>query len=292
MSETLQQTSDHFGAVRVGRGLSLLMAPPDFWLGIFSLATAVAIWELGARSEQWLGVYIPRIGALPPPDLIFTTWFGMLWTVGYWTDVLLSFWRVLVGFGVAMLIGIPLGLWLALNRIAYGVVFPPFEVLRPIPPIAWVPASIIFWPTQDLSILFVTFLGAFFTVVLNVLGGTRSIDIRYVQAASSMGSSRYDIFRRIILPAVLPSVIVGALTGIGITWEVVIAAELISGGGSAPGGSGGGLGFFIWNAYVAGGESAETDIIVGMLSIGVAGYLSSAVIRRLGEILTPWLRDS
>ena len=80
---------------RIGRAA---LAPPDFWLGIFSLATAVTIWELGARSEQWFGVYIPPIGLLPPPDLIFTSWFGMLWTSGYWADVLLSFWRVLIGF--------------------------------------------------------------------------------------------------------------------------------------------------------------------------------------------------
>ena len=159
-----------------------------------------------------------------------------------------------------------------------------FEVLRPIPPLAWVPAAIIFWPTQELSIAFVTFLGAFFTIVINVIGGAQSIDVRYFQAARSMGSSTWDIFRRIILPGVLPSIVVGATVGIGITWAVVVAAEMISGGGSAGsmgGAAGGGLGFFIWNSYVGG---SYTQIVAGMISIGIAGYMSSAILRKLGEL--------
>ncbi len=199
----------------------------------------------------------------------------------------LSTLRVFEGFFAAMLIGIPLGLAMAVSRTFYGITFPVFEVLRPIPPLAWVPASIIFWPTQELSIAFVTFLGAFFTIVINVLGGAQAIDVRYFQAARSMGSSTWDIFRRIILPGTLPSIVVGATVGVGITWAVVVAAEMISGGGSS--GSGGGLGFFIWNSYVGG---SYTQIVAGMISIGIAGYLSSAVLRKVGQWMTPWLSES
>ena len=173
----------------------------------------------------------------------------------------MSFFRVMTGFVAAMLIGIPFGLLLAVSRTAFGIGFPVFEVLRPIPPLAWVPASILFWPTQEMSIAFVTFLGAFFTIVINVVGGARSIDVRYFQAARSMGSSQSDIFWRIILPGTLPSIMVGSAVGMGITWEVVVAAEMISGGGSQIGGtSGGGLGFFIWNSYVGG---SYEQIVVG-----------------------------
>ena len=203
----------------------------------------------------------------------------------------LSTLRVFEGFFAAMLIGIPLGLAMAVSRTFYGISFPVFEVLRPIPPLAWVPASIIFWPTQELSIAFVTFLGAFFTIVINVIGGAQSIDVRYFQAARSMGSSTWDIFRRIILPGVLPSIVVGATVGVGITWAVVVAAEMISGGGSAGsmgGAAGGGLGFFIWNSYVGG---SYTQIVAGMISIGVAGYISSAALRKVGEWMTPWLTE-
>jgi NitT/TauT family transport system permease protein len=208
-------------------------------------------------------------------------------SAGYWQSWYMSFFRVMGGFVAAMLVGIPFGLMLAVSRTANGIFFPTFEVLRPIPPLAWVPASIIFWPTQELSITFVTFLGAFYTIVINVLGGARSIDVRYFQAAQSMGSSSWDIFRRIILPGTLPSIVVGSAVGMGITWEVVVAAEMISGGGSQQAGTGGGLGFFIWNSYVGG---SYEQIVVGMISIGIAGYFSSELLRWLGKYVTPWLR--
>ncbi|MCU7885415.1 MAG: ABC transporter permease subunit, partial [Candidatus Thiodiazotropha sp. (ex Lucinoma annulata)] len=145
---------------------------------------------------------------------------------------------------------------------------------------------IIFWPSQETSIAFVTFLGAFYTIVINVLGGAKSINSQYFQAAQSMGASQWDIFRRIVLPATLPSIVVGSAVGMGITWEVVVAAEMISGGGGS-GGAGGGLGFFIWNSYVGG---SYEQIVVGMLSIGIAGYISSEVLRKIGIYFTPWLK--
>jgi NitT/TauT family transport system permease protein len=155
-------------------------------------------------------------------------------------------------------------------------------VLRPIPPLAWVPASLIFWPTNEMSIAFVTFLGAFFTIVINVLGGARTIDVRYLRAAQSMGANNWHLFWRIILPGILPSIFTGAAVGMGITWEVVVAAEMISGGGTQ---GGGGLGFFIWNSYMGG---SMPQIVVGMISIGIAGYLSSSVIRMIGHRAMPW----
>ena len=117
----------------------------------------------------------------------------------------------------------------------------------------------------------------------------RAVDQRYLQMAASMGASKWNIFYRIILPATLPSVVVGAVVGMGITWEVVVAAEMISGGGSASGESGGGgLGFLIWNAYVGGSYEV---IVIGMVSIGIAGLVSSELLRRLGTFVTPWLRS-
>jgi NitT/TauT family transport system permease protein len=237
----------------------------------------------------WDKKYLPWIGAVPAPTAVLKAWIGVIGDGGYWMSWYMSFFRVMGGFLAAMVIGIPFGLLLAVNRTAFGMAFPVFEVLRPIPPLAWVPASIIFWPTQELSITFVTFLGAFYTIVINVLGGARSIDIRYFQAAQSMGASRWDMFRRIVLPGTLPSIAVGSAVGMGITWEVVVAAEMISGGGSQVGGtSGGGLGFFIWNSYVGG---SYEQIVVGMISIGIAGFICSEVLRTLGKHTTPWLRS-
>lgn len=257
--------------------------------GVISIVMFVVLWEIGSRFGEWTGVTLPWIGRVPPPTDVLVTWNALLTDQGYWYSWYQTYLRVFSGFLAAMLVGIPFGLAMAVSRGAYGIMFPPFEVLRPIPPLAWVPASIIFWPTQELSIAFVTFLGAFYTIVINVLGGAKSIDVRYFQAAQSMGANSWNVFRRIILPGTLPSIFVGAAVGMGITWEVVVAAEMISGGGGAiQGGSGGGLGFFIWNSYVGG---SDTQIVVGMISIGIAGYVSSALIRILGTHATPWLRQ-
>lgn len=231
-------------------------------------------------------VYLPWVGAVPAPTEILAVWVRIVGDPSYWQSWYMSFSRVTLGFLAAMIVGIPFGLLLAVSRIAYGISFPVFEMLRPIPPLAWVPAAIIFWPTQELSIAFVTFIGAFYTIVINVIGGARSIDVRFFQAARSMGSSQWDIFRRIILPGTLPSIVVGAVVGMGITWEVVVAAEMISGGGSQVGGtSGGGLGFFIWNSYIGG---SYEQVVVGMISIGIAGYISSELLRAFGTRAMSW----
>ena len=283
-----------------------VLSNPEFWRGAASIAVFLILWEIGSRSKQWMAPeffsafkellgamgfkkdYLPWVGAVPAPSAVLQSWIGVLADAGYWQSWYMSFFRVMGGFVTAMIIGIPFGLMLAVSRVSHGIAFPVFEVLRPIPPLAWVPASIIFWPTQESAIIFITFLGAFYTIVINVLGGARSIDVRYFQAAQSMGSSRWDMFRRIVLPGTLPSIVVGSAVGMGITWEVVVAAEMISGGGSQIGGtSGGGLGFFIWNSYIGG---SYEQIVVGMISIGIAGYASSEMLRWLGRYATPWLK--
>jgi NitT/TauT family transport system permease protein len=270
---------------KVRRGwLRKSLESPSFWRGIVSIIGFIVLWEIGARSKQWLGYDLPFIGLMPPPSDVAQAWLKVLPKWGYWASWYQSFARILSGFLMAQLIGIPFGLLLAMNKYFRGIFFPPFEILRPIPPLAWVPASLIFWPTNELSIAFVTFLGAFFTIVINVLGGARAIDVRYLRAAQSMGATQWDLFWKIILPGTLPSIFVGATVGMGITWNVVLAAEMISGGGTQ---GGGGLGFFIWNSYMGG---SLPQIVVGMISIGIAGYLSSAAIRMLGDRLMPWRR--
>lgn len=255
--------------------------------GVIAVSVFMILWELGSNSQQWLGIKPFWSSVIPAPTTVVATWGTLLVDMNYWQSWYLSCSRVLTGFLAAVVIGIPLGLMMAVSRTFHGVVFPTFEVFRPIPPLAWVPIAIIFWPTQELSIAFVTFLGAFTTIVINVLGGAKSIDVRYFQAAKSMGASDWDIFRRLILPGTLPSIAVGAEVGMGITWAVVVAAEMISGGGKSLSGAGGGLGYFVWNSYVGG---LFPEIIVGMFSIGIAGYVASSAIRKVGDLSTPWLR--
>jgi NitT/TauT family transport system permease protein len=263
---------------------SKLMQRVELKRAIMAIFVFLVVWQFGALIDDWTGYDMLGIGLVPPPVDVLITWADVVPNIGYWQSWVASFQRVLAGFLVAMIVGIPFGLMLAVNKYFRGVFFPPFEILRPIPPLAWVPASLIFWPTNEMSIAFVTFLGAFFTIVINVLGGARAIDVRYLRAAQSMGASQWHLFYRIILPGTLPSIFTGAAVGMGITWEVVLAAEMISGGGTQ---GGGGLGFFIWSSYMGG--SLE-HIIVGMISIGIAGYLCSSSIRKLGYYFMPWRR--
>jgi NitT/TauT family transport system permease protein len=277
------------GGTALTRAFATVFARPRR-RALVSYTVVAAVWQLGATSGHWLGHPLPWLGNLPAPTAVLAAWAGLVHDAGYWESWALSFGRVAAGFTAAVVVGIPFGLWLGLSRTFRGLVFPIFELLRPIPPLAWVPAAIIFWPTQELSIDFVIFLGAFYTIVINVLGGIETIDVRLVQAARSMGASSVNVFRRLILPGVLPSVLVGMDVSIGVTWEVVVAAEMISGGGgTGSAASGGGLGFFIWSSYVGG---SYPQIVVGMISIGIAGYLSSAALHRLSAHLTPWLKES
>jgi len=241
--------------------------------GIMTIVVFTVVWEISAH----LG--LPIIGTVPAPSAVVKSLIVQVQLPYYWHSWWDSMVRISSGFVVAQIIGVPLGLLLGANFLARSTVYPIFEIMRPVPPLAWVPVSVIFWPTPELSMIFVTFLGAFFTIVLNIVEGIRSIDVRYIRAAYSLGSSSQDVFWRILLPASLPSVVVGMTVGIGITWAVVIAAEMIA--------SQTGLGFMTWRGYVAGEFPV---IIVGMMSIGIAGYISSAFIRYIGGKMTPWLR--
>jgi NitT/TauT family transport system permease protein len=261
-----------------------MLTSPVFWRGLVALIVAVLFWELCSRSKQTFGFQVPWIGMVPPPSNVVRAWAKVVTEIGYWQSWYLSLNRVLAGFIAAQIVGIPFGLALAVNRYFRDIFFPPFEILRPIPPLAWVPASLIFWPTNEMSIAFVTFLGAFYTIVINVLGGARTINVQYLRAAQSMGATQWHLFWKIILPGTLPSIFTGASVGMGITWEVVVAAEMISGGGTQ---AGGGLGFFIWNSYMGG---SMEQIVVGMISIGIAGYLCASAIRYLGDAAMPWRR--
>jgi NitT/TauT family transport system permease protein len=245
--------------------------------GILGVLAFLVLWELGARLDA------PLIAPLPPPSDVAQELVALAGTGGYWNSWLLSFERVFWGFVIALVLGIPFGLAMATSRTVKRIAHPVFEILRPVPPLAWVPLAILFWPTQELSITFVIFLGAFYTVVVNVLGGAEQIDRRHVLAARSLGAGRLTVFRRVVLPAAMPSIVTGAVVGMGITWEVVVAAELISGGGQDS--ADGGLGFLVWSAY-QGGDLAR--VVVGMISLGVAGYVASGLVRLAGRRLMPW----
>ena len=242
-------------------------------LGVISLGTIAFIWEFA----EPLG--IPAVRDVPPPSRIVVAAADLLVAEQYWLGWGLSFQRIGTGFILAQLIGIPLGLAMAINRFSFGTIFPIIEILRPIPPVAWIPISIVFWPTREQSVIFIVFLGAFWIVLLNTIGGASNIDKAYQRAALSLGSTPRDLFWKIILPATIPSIVTGMAVGMGISWEMVVASEMIAGDT--------GLGYLLWQSFQI---NAIAHVIVCMVSIGIAGYFSSALIRALGGFATPWLR--
>jgi NitT/TauT family transport system permease protein len=196
--------------------------------------------------------------------------------------------RVVVSVGVAAVLAVPLGLVVGTSQRWENLLYPALEALRPIPPIAWLPIAIILFPTlnvlvsgQSLGVplpaLFVVFVGAFFPIFTNTIEGARNIEIEYTRAAESLGAGSIDVFRHVVLPAAVPSIITGLSLGVGLGWITVVAAELITGGP--------GLGYIIIQASRLLNNQA---VVIGMLAIGALGYASSALVQVLGRWLTPW----
>lgn len=243
------------------------------WRGLVSVVAFFLLWYV-AVMLKW-----PGFQKIPDPLTVAQTFLHYMTRGDYWASWLISFRRVLLGFLLAQFLGIPLGLALGTSRRFNHVFFPILEMLRPIPPLAWVPLSILFWPTTEASIVFITFIGAFFIITINVYDGVASIRREHLWLATSLGASRLQIFRRIMLPAVIPSIAVGMALGIAVTWNVVIAAEMIA--------SDSGLGRLTWEGYVS---HTAPVVFVGMISIGIAGYLSTLVVDLIERRMMPWKR--
>ena len=239
--------------------------------GTVSVVAFVALWQ------AVVFVQVPYISNLPYPSDVWKSFAEAVRTENYWISWAASLKRIFVSFLIAQALGIPLGLFMGMSRSFKQILFPVFEIVRPIPPIAWIPLAILFWPTEELSIYALTFIGPFFVIVLNVMQGVASIEVSLKRAALSLGARRSDIFWKIMLPGALPSILTGMTVGIGVAWNVLIAAEMIAGHT--------GLGRMTWESYTNGNIPL---IIVGMASIGLAGYLCSGVVRFLGQRCMPW----
>jgi len=229
-------------------------------------------------STKWdVDLYV-RFQNIPHPWQVLEEAAAQLRGAAFYGHILASLERIWLGFAVATVLGIALGLLIGWSRLAEDTLFPPIELLRPIPAVAWVPLSIMLWPTERSSIVFITTLGAFFPIVLNTVHGVEGIDRQLVRAATSLGAGRAAIFREVVIPGALPSIVTGLSVGMGVSWICLISAEMISGQF--------GVGYFTWVAY---GIVKYSQVVVGMLTIGVLGMLSSALIRLVGWRCMPWL---
>jgi len=188
-----------------------------------------------------------------------------------------SFARVFAGFSVAAVFGIGLGLLIGRARWAEDALLPPLEMLRPIPAVAWIPLAILMFPSSEMSMVFITFTGAVFPILLNTIHGVEGVDPRLIASARSLGSGRTSIFTEVILPGAAPNIVTGLSIGMGTAWFCLVTAEMISGQF--------GIGYYTWASYTIQNYS---EIVVGMVFIGVFGMGSSVLIKKLGNRLMPW----
>jgi NitT/TauT family transport system permease protein len=252
------------------------------WKKFFNLGTLRGFSAIVMFAALWqLVIYwdVPYLKNLPLPREVANNGINSAATVNYWMDWGLSLLRIFIGFIAAQVVGVPLGLAMGISRTFKEYSFPAFEILRPIPPIAWIPLAILFWPTRELSIYFLVFIGAFYIQVINSMQGVSNISINLKWVAYSLGAKPKDIFWRILLPGSLPSITTGMTVGMGVAWNVLIAAEMIA--------AQGGLGRTTWESYT---NHNIPFIVVGMVSIGLAGSLCSILLRWLSNRMMPWTK--
>ncbi|MBD5655754.1 MAG: ABC transporter permease [Candidatus Eremiobacteraeota bacterium] len=251
---------------------------PQFYLAVGGFAIFIGLWYALVHFQVW------RFAKLPGPLSVVTEWtsrepvYGTsLFTPIYYQDIWASVGRVAAAFVLAIVLGVPLGILLGWNQVARDFLFPLLELIRPIPPMAWVPLAILMLSGQEPAMIFLTWIAAFFATVLNTMLGVFSIDEAYIRAAYCLGSRRSDVLWNVIVPGALPYIFTGLQIAMGVAWFSLVAGEMIAGEA--------GLGYLILNSYV---QLQTTTIVIGMVTLGFVGYLSSALVRLAGRKLMAW----
>lgn len=239
-----------------------------------AFVVAVAWWHVMTDNNV---NFIMNFENVPEPLKVFSSFIGHLGTEEFYVHILVSMKRILIGFGFATVLGILAGLLMGRSKIAEDFLIPYIEILRPIPAVAWIPLAILMWPTEESSIIYITFLGAFFPIVLNTVHGADQTPEVFVRAAQSLGATKLEIFWHVIIPAALPSIAAGLAIGMGVSWFSLLAGEIISGQY--------GIGYFTWDAYSL---IQYTDIVVGMLTIGALGTGSTYLVRLATKPFLRW----
>lgn len=245
---------------------------------LWLLAAFIVAWELVSIYGQRIN---PQLDVMmPPPTAVISAAADLLQRGVLFTHIFASLYRVLVAVGVAAALGVPLGLAMGCSKRFRAAVDPLLEFIRPIPPLAWIPLSILWFGIGDTQIIYIIFLAAFFPIVLNSMAGARDVDTFLVRAGLSLGAKRSELFRTVIFPAALPQVFTGVRIGLGIGWMALVAGELVA----APSG----LGYMINNARTL---FRSDYILLGMVLIGALGLLLDYAMREVARLAMPWYRD-
>ena len=252
--------------VEGGRHVAVRILPPVLFLGLLLLG-----WELACSHPD---------ATLPPPSTVVTeTWMlisdpffdkgnldkGLFWHLAA------SLKRVAVGFALAAAIGIGLGVLIGQSTLAFRGLDPIFQVLRTVPPLAWLPLSLAAFRNADPSAIFVITITAVWPIIMNTAVGIRNIPQDYRNVARVLRLNGFEFFFKIMLPATVPFMFTGLKIGIGLSWLAIIAAEMLIGGV--------GIGFFIWDAW---NSSLISEIILALIYVGLVGFMLDRLIGFVG----------
>ena len=246
------------------------LIPPLLVIGLLLI-----VWQIACASPT---------ASLPPPSMVWEQAGELIWSpffdygngdVGLAWRIIASLQRVGIGFGFAALVGVLLGALVGQSVWVMRGLDPLFQILRTVPPLAWLPLSLAAFRDSYPSAIFVIFITAVWPVIINTAVGVRNIPQDYRNVALILRLNQVEFFFRIMVPAAAPYIFTGLRIGVGLSWLAIVAAEMLTGGV--------GIGFFIWDAW---NSSRLPDIMVALAYIGVVGFLLDRLVAAIGTLVT------
>jgi ABC-type nitrate/sulfonate/bicarbonate transport system permease component len=249
-------------------------------LRVTSIALFFAVWYAAALLNAYVfKVFNPLL--LPAPHTVLLAGIEMVRSGELQRDILASLSRVVQGFVLAALIGVAVGTAVGRSRRLEYLVEPTIELLRPIPPLAFLPMMVLWFGIGETSkVAFIAY-AAFFPIFTTTVEGIKYVDPLLIRAAASLGASERDLFRYVVLPAALPNIITGLRIGFGLSFFVIVAAEFIA--------ADSGLGFLINDARTF---FLVANMLLGAAVIGAIGFIFNVLLRRLEAWLLRWRKDA
>ena len=241
-----------------------------------SLLACLVLWQL-ASANKWN--FFVNFENVPPPTAVCAAAFNLVQSLKFQSHLTSSIGRVFAGFSCATVLAIAIGLAAGRSRFASNILMPPLELLRPIPAVAWIPLAVLMFPNPEESMVYITFVGAFYPILLNTIHGVASVDPKLTFASLTLGASPLRVFSEVIIPGAMPSMVTGLSIGMGNAWFSLVTAEMVAGQF--------GIGYYTWESYTL---QKYPDIVLGMITIGVLGMLSSVLVKRIASCFMPWAK--
>lgn len=247
----------------------------SYWLTGAVLLIVVLLWQ----AISMAGVF-PSF-ALPSPVAVWQSFVEIAHN-GYGgqslvSDILISCFRIVIGFVGAIAIGVPIGLLMSRNKIIFDIIDPLLQFVRPVPPLAYIPLLVVWFGIGELPKAILILVGTIPVIIIGTMSGVKSTPPLRIAVARTLGATNAQIFRKIVLPSAMPEIFTAMRVGIGVAWTCLVAAELIA--------ASSGLG---WLVQFAGQALQVAVVIVGIVIIGVIGYAMELVIRKLENWVVPW----